>query len=62
MIDKHLLQSKTFWFNFIVITLTLADLQATSKYAPATIALGNVILRLLTSAPCTVFPTSKPKP
>ncbi len=60
MIDKHLLQSKTFWFNFIVIVLTVADVTP-GKYAPLTIGLGNIILRLLSSAPCTVFPTTKPK-
>lgn len=57
---KHLLTSRTFWFNVIVITLSMSDF-VPPKYGLPAAAIGNVILRLMTSQPCTVFPTPKNK-
>lgn len=55
---KHLLTSKTFWFNVIILAVTVADF-VPQKYSLPTVAIGNVILRLMTSQACTVFPSKK---
>ncbi len=60
MIDKHLLQSKTFWFNVIAVCVTASDFVPV-KYAGPAAAIGNVLLRLISSQACTVFPVTKPK-
>lgn len=55
---KFLLQSRTFWFNLIVVLVTVADF-VPAKYSAPAAAIGNVTLRLMTSQACTVFPTKK---
>ncbi len=55
---KSLLTSKTFWFNVICVVVTAADF-VPAKYSAPIAAIGNVILRLISSQACTVFPTKK---
>lgn len=57
---KSLLRCRTFWFNFIVLIVTAADF-IPAKYSAPAAAIGNVILRLMTSQACTVFPVTKSK-
>lgn len=57
---KSLLTSKTFWFNVIVLVVTVADF-VPQKYGIPAAAIGNVILRLMTNQPCSVFPTTTKK-
>ncbi len=58
---KSLLNSKTFWFNVIAVAVTASDF-VPAKYSVPAASIGNVILRLISSQACTVFPTTKPKP
>ena len=50
-----LLKSKTFWFNVITGTLSIVDALngnvIPAQYKAAIIAIGNVFLRLVTTAP-----------
>ncbi len=45
---KHILKSKTFWFNVITLGVTVGGLMP-PKYAVPAVTIGNVMLRLLTS-------------
>jgi hypothetical protein len=54
---KSLITSKTFWFNAIVLLITVTDVVPT-KYSAQAAVIGNVILRLMTSQACTLFPTT----
>lgn len=51
---KNILKSKTFWFNVLTLAVTVSGFMP-AKYAAPVSAIGNVILRLITSQPCTIF-------
>lgn len=55
---KHLLMSKTFWANMLMMVLTVADVLP-PKYAAVVIPLANVGLRLVSSTPLTLLPQPK---
>lgn len=50
---KHILKSKTFWFNVLTLVVTTAGFMP-AKYAVPVSVFGNVILRLLTNQACTL--------
>lgn len=56
MAAKNLFASKTFWFNLVAFGLGFAQEQGLftlipEPYGPAVLALGNIVLRLVTTQP-----------
>lgn len=59
MAAKNILASKTFWFNVLALVLGFAQEQGLfalipEPYGPAALALGNIILRAVTTQPVTL--------
>lgn len=51
---KSLLQSKTFWFNLVTLAVTVGGFLP-PKYAAPVLAVGNGLLRLISSGQVTLF-------
>lgn len=58
MPSKNILLSKTFWSNIAAILLTASDVLP-AKYAVVVVAVGNILLRLITNQPVNLFGSSK---
>jgi len=55
--SKSLFASKTFWFNIVTATVELTGvLPVPQGAATAVVAVGNIVLRLLTNQPSHVLP------
>lgn len=63
MDTRHLLQSKTFWFNLLTLGVTIGGILPPEYSAPV-LTIGNVGLRLISSGAVNLMPTSiiEPKP
>lgn len=55
MDTKNILQSRTFWFNVATAAITYAG-YLPPQYATYIVAVGNIILRFLTTQPVTLVP------
>ena len=55
---KHLLYSKTFWFNVITLAVTIGGVLP-AKYSAPVITIGNVALRLISSGAVNLLPTQE---
>lgn len=51
---KSLFASKTFWFNVLSAVVTIAGIIPANPVTTGIIAVGNVVLRLVTNQPVSV--------
>lgn len=51
---KHILRSKTFWFNVFTLALSLAGFLP-PKWAGIVLPIGNIGLRIVTTEGITIF-------
>ena len=51
---KSILKSKTFWFNLLSGVTTIAGLIPANPITLAVVAVGNIVLRAITTAPVTI--------
>lgn len=67
MQTKPIWQSKTFWFNVLVVVIGVAAVMAdpaqygdeVAKWAALILAVGNVVLRTISSGAVTMMPQGK---
>lgn len=62
MPSKSIFKSKTFWLNILGTAITVASSGVIpAKAAVPTLAVGNVILRLISQDPTHIIPPEDPK-